>query len=203
MMNTTGAIAPRAARNLAGLAALALLAGCISLAGKAPKLLIGLTPDRTAAAGAMTGGKVGDALVVLDPQADRKLDVLRVAVQVNATEIAYLKDATWVERPARLMRHLLAEAIRAKGLHLVLEASDDVNGSKQTLAGRLIDMGYDSRLQSVVVRYDALRSNAKGEIEARRFEAVVPGVSAKSEAVAAALNRAANDVAGQVADWVG
>ena len=64
MMNTTGA----QVRNLAGLTALALLAGCISLAGKAPKLLIGLTPDRTAAAGAMTGGKVGAALVVLDPQ---------------------------------------------------------------------------------------------------------------------------------------
>jgi cholesterol transport system auxiliary component len=203
MKTTTGAIALRAVRNLAGLACLAVLAGCISLAGKPPKMLFGLTPDRTAAAGAMAGGKVGDALVVLDPQADRKLDVLRVAVQVNATEISYLKDATWVERPARLMRHLLAEAIRAKGQHLVLEASDDVTGSKQTLAGRLIDMGYDAGRQSVVVRYDAMRSNAKGEIEARRFEAVVPGVSANGPAVAAALNRAANDVAGQVADWVG
>ena len=195
---------PRAlVRNVVGLAAIALLAGCISLGGKAPKMLIGLTPDRTAAVGAMTGGKVGEALVVLDPQADRKLDVLRVAVQVNATQIAYLKDATWVERPARLMRHILAEAIRAKGQHLVLEASDDVTGSRQTLAGRLIDMGYDARLQSVVVRYDAMRSNALGLIEARRFEAVVPGVSANGPAVASALNRAANDVAGQVADWVG
>jgi cholesterol transport system auxiliary component len=203
MQKTTAAITLRTARNMAGLAALALLAGCISLAGKAPKLLIGLTPDRTAAAGAMAGGKVGDALVVLDPQVDRKLDVLRVAVQVNATEIAYLKDATWVERPARLMRHLLAEAIRAKGQRLVLEASDDVSGAKQTLAGRLIDLGYDSRSQSVVVRYDAMRSNAQGLIEARRFEALVPGVSANGPAVAAALNRAANDVAGQVADWVG
>ena len=191
------------ARKLAGIIALALLSGCISLGGKAPKLLIGLTSDKSPAAGAMVGGKIGDALVVLDPQADRKLDVMRVAVQVNATEIAYLQDATWVERPARLMRHLLAEAIRAKGQHLVLEASDDVSGSRQTLAGRLIDMGYDARRQSVVVRYDAMRSNLQGLIEARRFEAVVPGVSANGPAVAAALNRAANDVAGQVADWVG
>ena len=190
-------------RNFAALAALALLGGCISLGGKAPKLLIGLTADRAPSAGAMVGGKIGDALVVLDPQVDRRLDVLRVAVQVDATQIAYLQDASWVERPARLMRHLLAETIRAKGQHLVLEASDDVTGSKQTLAGRLIDMGYDARSQSVVVRYDAMRSNARGEIEARRFEAVVPGISATSEAVAPALNRAANDVAGQVADWVG
>ena len=190
-------------RNFAALAALALLGGCISLGGKAPKLLIGLTSDKAPVAGALAGGKIGDALVVLDPQADRRLDVLRIAVQVDASQIAYLKDASWVERPARLMRHLLAETIRAKGLHLVLEASDDVTGSKQTLAGRLIDMGYDARSQSVVVRYDAMRSNSQGLIEARRFEAVVPGVSATSEAVAPALNRAANDVAGQVADWVG
>ncbi len=190
-------------RNFAALAAFALLGGCISLGGKVPKLLIGLTSDKAPVAGALAGGKIGDALVVLDPQVDRRLDVLRIAVQVDASQIAYLKDATWVERPARLMRHLLAETIRAKGQHLVLEASDDVTGSKQTLAGRLIDMGYDARSQSVVVRYDAMRSNARGLIEARRFEAVVPGISATSEAVAPALNRAANDVAGQVADWVG
>ena len=64
-------------------------------------------------------------------------------------------------------------------------------------------MGYDARLQSVVVRYDALRDDGKGGVMTRRFEAVVPGVSPKAEAVGAALNRAANDVAGQVADWVG
>ena len=190
-------------RNLAGALALALLGGCISLAGKPPKMLIGLSAEKVPAAGTLPGGKIGDALVVLDPQADRKLDVLRVVVQVDATRIAYLKDATWVERPARQMRHLLAETIRAKGQHLVLEANDDVTGSKQTLAGRLIDMGYDARSQSVVVRYDAMRSNARGLIEARRFEAVVPGISPQPEAVASALNRAANDVAAQVADWVG
>ena len=203
MKRISGAQALIGSGKFAAMAALALLGGCISLGGKVPKLLIGLTSDKAPAAGAMAGGKIGDALVVLDPQADRRLDVLRVAVQVDATQIAYLKDATWVERPARLMRHLLAEAIRAKGQHLVLEASDDVSGSKQTLAGRLIDMGYDARSQSVVVRYDAMRSNASGEIEARRFEAVVPGVSANGPPVAAALNRAANAVAGQVADWVG
>jgi cholesterol transport system auxiliary component len=190
-------------RIYAAAVALALLGGCISLGGKAPKLLFGLTAEKAPAAGTLPGGRIGDALVVLDPQADRKLDVLRVAVQIDATKIAYLKDATWVERPARLMRHLLAETIRAKGQHLVLEASDDVIGTKQTLAGRLIDMGYDARSQSAVVRYDAMRSNAQGLIEARRFEAVVPGVSAQSSSVAAGLNRAANDVAAQVADWVG
>ena len=184
-------------------ASLALLAGCISLGGKAPKILLGLTAEKTAAAGTMAGGKLSDALLVLDPQAERKLDVLRVPVQVDATQIAYLQDAAWVERPARQFRHLLAETIRARGQRLVIEANDDTSGARNVLSGRLIDMGYDARSQSAVVRYDALRDDGKGAVSTRRFEAVVPGVSPKAEAVGAALNRAANDVAGQVADWVG
>ena len=47
-------------------------------------MLLGLTAEKTAAAGTMAGGKVSDALLVLDPQAERKLDVLRVPVQVDA-----------------------------------------------------------------------------------------------------------------------
>lgn len=191
------------ARCASVIAALALLAGCLGLGGKPPKFLLGLTAEKTAAAGIMAGGMVSDALLVLDPQAERKLDVLRVPVQVDATQIAYLQDAAWVERPARQFRHLLAETIRARGQRLVIEANDDTSGAKNMLAGRLIDMGYDARSLSVVVRYDALRGDGKGAVLTRRFEAIVPGVSPEPLAVGAALNRAANDVAAQVADWVG
>lgn len=189
--------------NIALIAAPLLLAGCVNLGGKAPKFLAGLTATSAPSAGSATSGRPSDALLVLDPQADRRLDVQRIAVQVSDTQIAYLQDATWVERPARLFRHVLAETLRARGGRLVLEGSDEAAGAKSTLAGRLIDMGYDARTGSAVVRYDALRTDAGGTIRTQRFEAVVPGVSARPEAVAAALNRAANQVAAQVADWVG
>jgi cholesterol transport system auxiliary component len=186
----------------AALTALALLGGCISVGGKAPALLVALSAEKSAPAGAMPGGAITDALVVLDPETDRKLDMLRIPVQVDDAKIAYLKDAAWVERPARQFRHLLAETIRARGARLVIEAGDLTTGGKTTLSGRLIDMGYDARSQSVVVRYDAMR-DIGGTIEARRFEAVVPGIGSSAEAIAPALNRAANQVAAQVADWVG
>lgn len=179
------------------------LSGCISLGGKAPKMLIGLSADQSPAAGAMPGGPMAEALVVLDPQAGRKLDVLRIPVQVDDARIAYLTDVTWVERPARLFRQLLAETIRSRGKRLVLESVEEGAGSKSTLGGRLVDMGYDARSQSVVVRYDAIRSDGKGGVEVRRFEAEVPGISATPESIAPALNRAANQVAKEVADWVG
>ncbi|MCC6827723.1 MAG: membrane integrity-associated transporter subunit PqiC [Novosphingobium sp.] len=191
------------AKNGAALAALLLLAGCLSLGGKVPAELISLTPDASAPAGALAAGPRRDALSVRDPEADRRLDVQRVPVRIDDASIAYLKDATWVERPTRQFRHLLAETIRARGNRLVLEGGDSDGQAKTTLSGRLIDMGYDARRQSVIVRYDALREETGGAVTSRRFEAIVPGVPAKARPVATALNKAANAVAAQVADWVG
>ena len=185
----------------AALFATALLAGCINLGGKAPKRLIALTPAAVAPVGSSTSTTAADALVVLDPIAERRLDVQRVPVQIDDANVAYLKDATWVERPARQFRRLVAETIRARGGRLVLEGDAEGMG-KVVLSGRLLDMGYDARSQSVVVRFDAQREEG-GTIRTRRFEASVPGVAAKAEAVAPALNKAANEVAAQVAEWVG
>lgn len=185
------------------LAAVLLLGGCLSLGSKPPEQLISLTPDRAAPAGEIGGGTLANAIVVLNPDADQRLDVNRVPVQVDASGVAYLKDAVWVERPARQFRHLLAETIRAGGKRLVLEGDDIEVGARTVLSGRLLDMGYDARSQSVVVRYDALRENPDGSVASRRFESVVPGVSATAAAVAPALNEAANEVAKQVAEWVG
>jgi cholesterol transport system auxiliary component len=177
--------------------------GCISLGGKAPAQMIGLTPAHSAAAGMTASGTLADAIVVLEPETDRRLSVLRVPVQVDDATIAYLKDASWVERPARLFRSLLAETIRSKGGRLVVEGAPGEAGGKVRLSGRLIDMGYDARSSSVVVRYDASREDAGGAVSVKRFESIVRGVQPKAEAVAPALNEAANAVAAQVADWVG
>lgn len=178
-----------------------LLSACISLGGKTPDKLIALTPENAAPAGATANGNPGDALIVLDPLADRKLDVQRVPVRIDDANIAYLKNATWVERPARQFRRLLAETLRSRGPRLVIEGDREGMG-KVVLSGQLLDFGYDARQQAVVLRFDAIREEG-GQLRTKRFEAVVPGVAAKAEAVAPALNQAANDVARQVADWVG
>lgn len=189
-------------RHGTALLASALLAGCISLGGKVPEKLIALTPESVAPAGASVSVTPGETLVVLDPVADRRLDVQRVPVQIDDATVAYLKNATWVERPARQFRHLLVETIRAKTGRYVMEGDHEATG-KVVLSGRLLDMGYDARSQSVVVRFDALREEVGGATRTRRFEAIVSGVSPKAESVAPALNKAANDVAAQVAEWAG
>lgn len=182
-----------------------VLAGCVSIGGgkKAPPELLTLTPAVSAPAGSTASGSPAAALLVLEPETDQHLAVLRVPVQVDAARIAYLKDAVWIERPARLFRALLAETLRARGGLLVLEDNQAIVPVAGTrLAGRLIAMGYDAPGQAVVVRYDAIRTTSGGAVQTRRFESVLPGIPAKAEAVGPALNRAANDVAAQVAAWI-
>lgn len=181
------------------------LTGCLGLGGgKPPATLFSLTASQAAPAGSTASGKpASDALMVMEPEADRRLAVQRIPVQVSASSVAYLQNALWVERPARLFRSLLAETLRARGGRPVLEDDQSATPAGLRLGGRLVEMGYDARNQSVVVRYDALRTGARGEVATRRFESVIPGVSAKPESIGPALNRAANDVAVQVADWMG
>ena len=179
------------------------LGGCIRLgAGKPPASLLTLTATQALVPGAGASGKGEDALVVFDPEVDRALAVQRVAVTVDPSNVAYLKDALWVERPARLFGALLTETIRARGKQLVFAADDRAAIGQRRLTGRLLAMGYDAASQAVVVRYDAVRSEG-GKLATRRFESRVPVSRAEAQAVGPALNQAANAVAGEVADWIG
>ncbi|MEO6151685.1 MAG: ABC-type transport auxiliary lipoprotein family protein [Croceibacterium sp.] len=184
------------------LAVIGAVAGC-SLGGKTPKQLYSLTPVRSAPAGTTAAGTATTALAVMEPGAPQRLGYTRIPVQVNASTVEYLKDATWVEKPTRLFQRLISETIRAKGTRLVVGESDLQYAAAVKLTGQLTDFGYDAPSGSVIVRYDGVLQQAGGRITTRRFESVVPGVAATGAAVGPALNQAANDVAGQVADWVG
>lgn len=199
----SGAFAMKHLSGLAGLAALALLAGCVSLGGaEPPAQLLTLTPSAAQAAGAVQEGAGTSALAVEVPRVDARLNVTRIPVSTSSSALAYLVDAVWVDRPARLFRNVLAETLRARGQRLVLDDEAVNYGAATRLSGTLLDMGYDAPSQSVVVRYDALLAQADGQVRTRRFEARVAGVAPEANAVGAALNVAANQVAGEVTDWV-
>jgi cholesterol transport system auxiliary component len=131
-----------------------------------------------------------------------KLDVLRVPVTVSDTELAYLQEAFWVEKPARLFRRLVGETIRARGNAMVIDGDDTATLATVTLRGTLMDMGYDAAASAALVRFDAVRLDNDGKVVTRRFEARETGVPAETRAVGAALNVAANRVAAEVADWM-
>jgi cholesterol transport system auxiliary component len=194
----------RAPKALLGGALALALSGCLgALGGKKPEQLYTLTAAQQAAAGASATGTATTALAVLEPGAPQRLNVTRIPVQIDPATVAYLREATWVEKPARLFQRLVSETIRARGSRLVVGENDLQYAAAVKLTGQLTDFGYDAATGSVVVRYDAVLQQPGGAIRTRRFESVVPGIAATGAAVAPALNQAANAVAGQVADWVG
>jgi len=179
------------------------LAGCVSFDSEPPESLLTLTSTSVVPAGAAASATRESAIKIIEPEAPQRLNVTRVPVQVDDTEIAYLKDAIWVERPSRLFRRLLAETTRARTNRLVIDGDDPGLMADAQLRGTLRNFGYDARSSSVVVRYDAIRASGANTIETKRFESIQPGVSPNAASVGPALNRAANDVAVQVADWIG
>jgi len=189
-------------RGTAALAALLALAGCLSLGKKPPDQLLNLTPTASAPAGASASGNAENAIAVMDIEAPQRVDVARVPVDINGSSIAYLKDAQWVEKPARLFGRLLSETIRARGNHLVVSGTDLEDAAATKLSGTLSAMDYDATSGAAVVRFDAVLVSRDGTIRSKRFESTVSGVAAQAVPVGAALNQAANEVAAQVADWV-
>jgi cholesterol transport system auxiliary component len=177
--------------------------GCVSFGAKAPPTMLVLTAVTGVAKDSVKSGAASDALVVLTPEVPRKIDTNRVPVQIDDSSIAYLKDAVWADKPARLMQLLLMETIAAKNGRLVLNEVDAGGKAQQFLSGSLLEFGVDATAMEAVVVYDAVKL-AKGQVvEKRRFEARRALAKVESALAGGALNDAANDVAGQIATWVG
>lgn len=195
-------IAKRARMAFLPLLALAI-SGCVSFGKDPPDALLNLTSSSQAAAGTGSTGSADTALAILDLQAPQKLNVTRVPVVTGDSSLAYLQDAEWVEKPARLFQRVLGDTIRAKGNRLLVTGTDLEYSAASKLSGTLDAMDYDAASGSAVVRFDAVLITGDSRVLTRRFEAVESGVAPKAEPVGAALNRAANTVAAEVAEWVG
>lgn len=179
------------------------LGACVSFGGKAPPSLLVLTAANSVANGTAKRGASNEALIVLLPEAPRKLDSNRVPVQIDDSSIAYLKDAVWADKPSRLMQLLLMETIAAKTGRLVLNETDAGGKATQYLSGSLLEFGVDASSSEAVVVFDAVRLVRGLTVEKKRFEARRPVSAVEPGPTGSALNQAANDVAAQVSDWIG
>ena len=145
-------------RNMALAVASALtLSSCVSLGGTAPASMLTLTATSTVTAGESKTGMAKDAMVVLIPEVPRKLDTNRVPVQINTGNIAYLKDGVWTDKPAILMRHLLAETLAAKNGTLILSEVETAGKAENYLSGQLVEFGIDEASMEAVAIFDAVR----------------------------------------------
>ena len=188
-------------------AAAALLSGCSlgSLLGggsKAPPVLFTLTSEAPAAAPERSAA-VGETVTIRTPVIPKELNTVRVPVQVAPTQVQYVQDLQWVDTPDRLFQQLVEETVRRTTARVVLDPNQSALDPGLVVSGELNRFGYDAQLGTVVVEYDASLATQGGtHVQSRRFEASLPA-DGTSATVAPALNQAANQVAMEVARWIG
>lgn len=187
-----------------------LLVGCgplVQIGGNSPPAASLLTLSATTPPAPYAGPMPAAATVGVEiPAVPLPLQTLRLPVTTNATEITYLVGASWAEQPNRQFQRLLADTLSARGI-AVIDARQASTPPARSLTGTLRAFGLDATdpLNPVVrVRYDAQLSGTRtaATVMLRRFDAAEPAPVQTPVAVAAALNRAANKVALDVAGWV-
>lgn len=197
-------IRPIPRRLIASLVPGLALAGCISLAAKPPASLMTLTATAIPAAGQTVSSANAPTIAISVPTTPAAIATQRVPVQTSATAFAYVKGALWSEPPARLFARLLSDTVAAKTGRVVLSDAQALGSQGAMLSGQLSGFGVDEAAGSVVVVYEAtLRRGPDHVYEKRRFEARSRLTRIDADTVGPALNRAANQVANDVAEWVG
>jgi cholesterol transport system auxiliary component len=189
-------------RPLVTVAAAALALSACSFGPKTPPTLMRLAPEAQPTASSRTA-PAGQAMTVVLPVLVEELNTPRVPVRTGTTAVAYLKDAQWVDVPSTLFARLLSDTIAARTGRVVLDPKQFTFDPGQRLTGTLRAFGLDADTLEAVVIYDAAIQRGVDSVETRRFEARVPVAAIDAASAPDALNRAANQVAGEVAAWVG
>jgi len=185
------------------LLAAAPLAGCVSFGAKPPPSLLTITSAASIPAGQTQSSATAGTIVILVPAVSQGLATTRVPVQTSATDLAYIVNAQWVEPPARLFARLLSDTVAAKTGRVVLGAQSMIDPGAR-LSGELRAFGVEAGSLQAVVSFDAALTRKDGNVvEKRRFEARVPVSAIEPGPAGVAINQAANQVAAEVADWVG
>jgi len=186
------------------LAAALPLAGCISLTPKPPPTLMALSATTPLAAGPAIATTDKKAVAIGEISVVPALGTQRVLVTDGPTAVAYLKGGLWTAQPNLLFRALLSETITAKTGRVIPDRRLLAIQPDTRLSGQISAFGLDGPGNAVVVTFDAaMAHDGSDTLQARRFTARVPVSAEDPQSVARALNDAANQVAGEVADWIG
>lgn len=177
------------------------LAGCVSFGAKAPRQLLTLNATDAVAIGVTRTTANGQTVTILSPSVPAAIAAPRVPVYRGDIAIAYVKDAAWIDSPARLFQRLLSETVAAKTGRIVVDLRQSTGDPGLRIQGTLLKFGIDEARSEAVVTYDAVIVR-EAELDSRRFERRVRVDVIDALTVGPALNTAANGVASDVADWI-
>jgi cholesterol transport system auxiliary component len=179
------------------------LGGLLGGGGKPPVTLQTLTPQAPDPGAITRTATAGQTVTIAVPVISKELRTIRVPVQVSATDVQYVTGLQWVDTPDRLFQDLLMETVRRTTNRVVLDPNQTGLDPGLLVHGELQRFGYDAQAGQVVVVYNGSLSTAGGsQVETRRFVATAPA-DGSGASVGPALNQAANQVALDVAKWIG
>jgi cholesterol transport system auxiliary component len=177
------------------------LGGLLGGGGKPPVTLATLTPEAPDPGPIARTADAGQAVTIEVPIVPQELRATRVPVQVSPTDVQYVTNLTWVDTPDRLFQNLLEETVRRTTGRVVLDPNQSGLDPGVVLHGQLEKFGYDAQTGQVVVVYDGSLATSAA-VQTRRFTATA-AADGTAASVGPALNRAANQVALDVAKWIG
>ena len=179
------------------------LGGLLGGGAKPPSYLLTLTPEAPEPGAIARAAGTGQAVTIAVPVVPKELGTVRVPVQVSPTVVQYVPGVQWVDTPDHLLEALVAETVRRTTNRVVLDPNETTLDPGVVVTGQLQRFGYDAQSGQIVVQYDAALSTAGGsQVQTRRFTATSPA-DGTAATVGPALNRAANQVARDVARWIG
>ena len=184
---------------IGGCSASSLLGG----GGPPPATLVTLTAEAPEPQAIVRNGPAVQAVTIENPTVAKELRTVRVPVQVSPTDVQYVTGLQLVDSPDRLFQQLVAETVRRTTNRVVLGPGESALGSGVLVSGELRRFGYDAQTGQVVVQFDGTLSTAgSNQVQTQRFTASVPA-DGTAGSVGPALNRAANEIAADVAKWIG
>jgi len=179
------------------------LGGLLGGGAKVPLTLQTLTteaPDPGAIARTVAAGQ---AVTIMVPEMPKELQTVRVPVQLSPTDVQYVTNLQWIDTPDHLFQRLLSETVRRTTNRVVLDPNQTGLDPGVVLDGQLQKFGYNAQTGQVEAVFDgSLATAGGGQVQTRRFVATAPA-DGTGASVGPALNHAANEIAQQVAQWIG
>jgi cholesterol transport system auxiliary component len=129
----------------------------------------------------------------------------RIAVRVGAQEVRYLAGGIWTDKPARLLRNLLADHLRVRSSGIVLAANQPEVPVAYRITGRLTAFQADGAGKIAThaqVSAELFILQGTKIIASRSFAQRRTLSSDRAEDVTASLNQAANDISAEASAWI-
>ncbi len=185
-------------------AAALALSGCLSFGAKPPPSLIRLAPVAQPAADGGETVAPGRSVTVMVPHGPTEFSLPRVAVKSAAGTLTYLKGAQFADQPYRLLQGLFATVIQARTGRPTLDGRNYHIAPGIRIVSQIDDFSIDADRRQADLLVDVIQQSADGKtVSTRRFEGHAPVSAITADGAAPALAQAANQVAVEIADWIG